>query len=221
MSRLKNQSFIWVKLQYFRLIAIFLTLLSPVVLAATENGRWHLGIGDPTIHGWITVVFYIAATCICLNKTIALKKMGDGYRFWLCVTIFLLLLGINKQLDLQTWFTQALRDNAYTYGWYEDRRLYQALFIFLLAITTLISLISIRRLLADSWHRHKVTWIGVELLCAFILMRAASFHHMDVFINHHWFGVKFNVLLEIGAIVVVIVGAIVEEKPNRQNPLLA
>jgi hypothetical protein len=52
-------------------------------------------------------------------------------------------------------------------------------------------------------------------------MRAASFHHMDVFINHHWLGVRFNVLLEIGAIIVVIVGALVEQKPTAQNTQLA
>jgi hypothetical protein len=75
--------------------------------------------------------------------------------------------------------------------------------------------------LAESWHRHKITWVGIELLCAFVLMRAASFHHMDVFINHHWLGVRFNVLLEIGAIIVVIVGALVEQKPTAQNTQLA
>ena len=221
MNKFKQQSVEFLNRHYFWLITIFFATQSNPLYAATENGRWHAGIGDPTIHGWVTVVFYVIATCICANKTITLKKMGHGYRFWLSVTLFLLLLGVNKQLDLQTWFTQTLRDNAYTYGWYEDRRMYQSLFIFMLAVTTLISLVSIRRFLANSWHRHKITWVGIELLCAFVLMRAASFHHMDVFINHHWFGVRFNVLLEIGAIIVVIIGALVEQKPIQQKTQLA
>jgi hypothetical protein len=208
-------------LQYKWIAAAFFMLYSCLLYAATDNGRWHPGIGDPTIHGWLTVVFYLIAICVCANKTLVLKSLGHGYRFWLFVTLFLLLLGINKQLDLQTWFTEALRDNAYNNGWYEDRRIYQSLFIFALAVTTLVSLVSIRRFLAESWHRHKITWVGIELLCAFVLMRAASFHHMDVFINHHWLGVRFNVLLEIGAIIVVIVGALVEQKPTAQNTQLA
>jgi hypothetical protein len=216
MNKLKQQSVELLNAHYLWLIATFFALQSTVIYAATDNGRWHAGIGDPTIHGWLTVVFYIIATCISANKAITLKKLGHGYRFWLLVTLFLLLLGINKQLDLQTWFTQTLRDNAYAYGWYENRRIYQSLFIFMLAVTTLVSLVSIRRFLADSWHRHKVTWVGIELLCAFVLMRAASFHHMDVFINHHWLGVRFNVLLEIGAIIVVILGALIEQKPVRK-----
>jgi hypothetical protein len=221
MNKLKQHAIALLNAHGLLLISTFFALQSATLYAATDNGRWHVGIGDPTIHGWLTVVFYIIATSICANKTISLKKLGHGYRFWLSVTLFLLLLGINKQLDLQTWFTQTLRDNAYTYGWYEDRRFYQALFIFVLAVVTFVSLVSIRRMLADSWHRHKITWVGIELLCAFVLMRAASFHHMDVFINLHWLGVRFNVLLEIGAIVVVIVGALVEQKPAQKSPQFA
>ncbi|MGB4813004.1 MAG: hypothetical protein WBP13_11080 [Methylophilaceae bacterium] len=203
------------------LVSLFLLIQSSNLLAATVGNRWHPGIGDPSIHGWITVVFYFIATVISANKFITLKKMGEGYRFWLFITVFLLLLGINKQLDLQTWFTQTLRDSAHVHGWYESRRQFQALFILGLAITTLFSLVSIRRFLAKSWHRHKIAWVGIELLCAFVLVRAASFHHFDVFINHHWLGVRFNVLLEIGAIIIIIVGAIKEGKPSKKRSQLA
>lgn len=206
------------KLNALTLLGAFLLLQVSHVWAATVNGRWHAGIGDPTIFGWITVGCYFFAVVICANKALNLKSAGEGYRFWLCLALFLLLLGINKQLDLQTWFTQTLRDSAHAHGWYEARRSLQALFIFGLAVGILVSLVSIRRFLAASWHRHKIAWIGVELLCAFVLMRAASFHHMDVFINHHWFGVRFNVLLEVGAILVIIVGALKEHSPQSNHP---
>ena len=38
-------------------------------------------------------------------------------------------LGVNKQLDLQTLFTQLARDLAMAQGWYEERRRYQVAFI--------------------------------------------------------------------------------------------
>lgn len=193
-------------------------LMANNAYAATVDGRWHIGIGDPTIFGWITVACYFLAVLVCANKAYKLKAAGVGYRFWLCLALFLLLLGINKQLDLQTWFTQTLRDSARAQGWYESRRPLQALFIFSLAVGILVSLVSIRQFLTASWHRHKVAWIGVELLCTFVLMRAASFHHMDVFINHHWLSVRFNVLLEIGAILVIIVGALREQSPQTAYP---
>ncbi len=158
-----------------------ISLQTTNVWAATSDGRWHVGIGDPTIFGWITVICFFLAVLVCANKAFNLKAAGEGYRFWLCLALFLLLLGINKQLDLQTWFTQTLRDSAHAHGWYEARRPLQALFILGLALGILLSLVSIRRFLAASWHRHKIAWIGVELLCAFVLMRAASFHHMDFY----------------------------------------
>ena len=213
----KNQQTL-LKLNVLTLISVILLLQVSHVWAATANGRWHAGIGDPTIFGWITVACYFFAVVICGNKAFSLKNAGEGYRFWLCLALFLLLLGVNKQLDLQTWFTQTLRDSARANGWYEARRPLQALFIAGLAVGILISLVSIRRFLAASWHRHKIAWIGVELLSAFVLMRAASFHHMDVFINHHWLGVRFNVLLEIGAILVIIVGALIEHPPQSSRP---
>lgn len=213
----KNQQTL-LKANALTLFGAAMLLQTSHVWAATVDGRWHAGIGDPTIYGWITVGCYFFAVVICANKAFNLKSAGEGYRFWLCLALFLLLLGINKQLDLQTWFTQTLRDSAREHGWYEARRPLQALFIAGLAGGILISLVSIRRFLAASWHRHKIAWIGVELLCAFVLMRAASFHHMDVFINHHWFGVRFNVLLEIGAILVIIAGALKEHAPKPSHP---
>lgn len=205
--------------QQIKLGSIGLSLLpmfySVSTFSATQDGRWHPGIGDPSIFGWITVVFYLIAVLVCAQKAVTLKNLGQGYRFWMCLAIFLLLLGINKQLDLQTWFTQTLRDSAHAHGWYEQRRIFQGLFIFILAVVTLFSLMSIRRFLSDSWHRHKVAWVGIELLCAFILMRAASFHHMDLFINHHWLGVRFNVILEIGAILIIIYGAFKEHQTRQ------
>lgn len=201
------------QLHVFTLFA-FCLLPSSAALAATKNGQWHAGIGDPTIFGWITVLFYLIALLICANKAISFKKMGGEYHFWFYLALFLLLLGINKQLDLQTWFTQTLRDAAYEQGWYGFRRPLQELFIATLAVGMLVTLVSLRRYLADSWHHHQIAWVGIVLLCTFILMRAASFHHMDVFIHHHWLGLRVNVILEIGAILVVIVGALSNNFPN-------
>ncbi len=198
------------------MLPLFLCV-NATALAATKNGQWQAGIGDPTIFGWITVMFYFIAMLICIYKSESLKKIGERHQFWLYLALFLLLLGINKQLDLQTWFTQTLRDWSQVQGWYEQRRPLQAVFIAALAVAIGVTLVSLRRYLADSWHHHQIVWTGIVLLSAFILMRAASFHHMDVFINHRWLGLRFNVLLEIGAILVVIVGALKETLSARIN----
>jgi hypothetical protein len=185
-------------------------LPNQVALAATTDGRWHPGIGDPTVFGWITVLFYAIAMCMSARLAFLQKKSGGRYQFWLFLALFLLLLGINKQLDLQTWFTQTLREAAHLQGWYDYRRPLQVLFIATLGFGMLAILLRVRRFLADAWRLYKVTWLGIALLCSFILIRAASFHHMDVFIHHRMLGLKFNVLLEIGAILVIMAGTFIK-----------
>jgi Zn finger protein HypA/HybF involved in hydrogenase expression len=196
--------------QFF--LTIFFSLQASLAFAATENGRWQVGIGDPTIFGWLTVAFYLVAVWRCLVKTKDSKKFGGNYHFWLYLAFFLLFLAFNKQLDLQSWLTQTLRDSSHAHGWYAYRRLLQVIFIGALGLGMLLALISVRLFLANSWRRHKITWLGIMLLCLFILVRAASFHHFDIFINHDILGLKINVILEIGAISLIILGTYFSKK---------
>lgn len=198
-------------------LILFLLLLiqSPLILAATENGRWHAGIGDASIFGWLTVGIYLIATFRCIVKAKDSKKFGGYYQFWLYLATFLLLLAINKQLDLQSWLTELVKDNAQVNGWYEHRRPLQIAFIAVLGLGMLIALLSLHLFLANSWRHNKLTWLGIILLCAFILMRAASFHHFDIFINRPIFGLKINVLFEIGAILLIILGTFFDKKTSN------
>lgn len=167
---------------------------------------WAIGIGDPTIVGWLTVVFYVVAFLCALRQARISKIFGANATLWLVLALFLLFFGINKQLDLQSWLAQNMRDAAIAHGWYEYRRAVQLLFIGTLAFSLLIAFISLRLFLANSWRSYKMTWVGIVLLCVFILMRAASFQHFDVLINHELLEIKINVLLELGALLLIILG---------------
>ena len=194
------------------LFTLFLLIQSTLVFAATENGRWHAGIGDASIFGWVTVLVYLLATFCCIVKAKDSKKFGGNYQFWLYLGVFLLLLGINKQLDLQSWLTEVVKDSAHAHGWYKHRRPVQVIFITLLGLSVLIALMSLRLFLANSWRHNKLTWVGIILLGTFIVMRAASFHHFDIFINRPILGVKINVMFEIGAILLIILGTFFNKK---------
>jgi hypothetical protein len=196
---------------------LFLLFQSSLVFAAIEDDHWHAGIGDPTIFGWLTVLAYLVAVARCVVKAKDSKKFGGNYKFWLYLAAFLLFLGINKQLDLQSWLTQAMKANAQAHGWYPHRRPVQIAFIAILGLGMLIALLSLRLFLANSWRHYKLTWVGIILLCTFILMRAASFHHFDIFINHPILGLEINVILEIGAILLIILGTYFNKKTG--NPL--
>ena len=49
-------------------------------------------------------------------------------RFWIGTSILLVLLGLNKELDLQTVLTDTARYLAHYEGWYDYRRIVQGLF---------------------------------------------------------------------------------------------
>lgn len=194
----------------------FITLLQSISCAAAiRDGRWHPGIGDPTVYGWITVLFYLLAALLSAARIRTLKIQQQPYLFWLFLAALLLFLGINKQLDLQSWLTQTVKDQALLHGWYAQRRLLQMTFVGMLSIGMIVFLIGSSILLRDSWHENKLSWIGIVLLCTFILIRAASFHHMDLFIHHQILGLKVNVIMEIGALLMIITDAIYKRRSDK------
>jgi predicted RNA-binding Zn-ribbon protein involved in translation (DUF1610 family) len=195
-----------------KLYLILFLFQSSVVFAASDNGRWHAGIGDPTFFGWLTVAAYLLAAFLCFKQSGVVKTQGGEPRFWLVLAIILFLLGVNKQLDLQSWLTQSLRDSAHAHGWYQYRRTVQFAFIAALGGGMLIVLLSLRLFLANSWRHYKLVWVGIALLCTFIVMRAASFHHFDILINTNVLGIRLNVWIELSAILLIVLGTIYHKK---------
>ncbi len=172
-------------------------------------------IGDPTIIAWITVLVYLTAAARCVFKAIVSKKFGGNYQFWLYLAVFLLFLGVNKQLDLQTWFEQTMKALAQTRGWYEYKLSLQKVFIALLGLGMLTVLLSFRLYLANSWRNYKITWIGIVLLCVFILVRAAAFNQLDFLVNQDILGFNIAEILEISALFLIVLGTFLYTKqPN-------
>jgi cation transport ATPase len=135
--------------------------------------------------------------------------------FWGILTALLIFLGVNKQLDLQTFLTLTMRRLAIAQGWYENRRMLQAIFVAAIAAAGILSAVAMRGLM----RRHselRLPVVGFVLLLAFVVIRAASFHHVDQLINFRLGGLKMNWLLEIGAIALVAYGAAIQ-RPDGDN----
>src|SRR5262245_43699548 len=97
-------------------------------IAACVGDRWSPQIGDPTVAGWATVVAY--AVCAVLGFLALRRAQSNRERnFWGLVTLAMLCLGMNKQLDLQSMLTAAGRCLSQLQGWYEERRVFQRHFI--------------------------------------------------------------------------------------------
>lgn len=173
--------------------------------------------GDHTFFGWATVLLYfLASFSTGYQAKLASKNQENSY-FWLGLTILLIFLGLNKQLDLQTNLTEWLRSTSKAHGWYEQRRGLQLVFVSLMGLTIPLLLISLRAFLYNSWQRYKLTWIGVVLLLVFVLVRAASFHHVDTFFYKTIGSLRYYQALEMLAISLIIISTFVKNKSMALN----
>jgi hypothetical protein len=181
----------------------------PALLAFTNGDVWRPGIGDPTVMGWLTVVAYFAVAALCIRC--AIKAPPEPRRrgtvvFWGGLGALLLLLGVNKQLDLQTWLTLTARRIAIAQGWYENRRPVQMLFVVLVGLAGAAGFAFMWRLVRAHSRKLWLSLLGFVLLLVFVIMRAASFHHMDAVINFRFAGLRMNWVLELGAIGLIALG---------------
>jgi hypothetical protein len=163
--------------------------------------------------GWLTVVLYFLAAISCW---IAARKLcsqaedaGDAkeLRAWRLIAISFFFLGINKQLDLQTALTEVGRILANFQGWYDQRQVVQVAFIVVVAITCLVAAIILVRWMHRAPAPTRLALMGSIMVVGYVLIRASSFHHIDRFIGERILGFRWNWILEIGGISVVLVAS--------------
>jgi hypothetical protein len=178
--------------------------------------RWRPQIGDPTAIVWITVVAYGAAALLCLAAARAEAGRARWPRhFWLVLAVALALLSLNKQLDVQSLFTQVVRDWTKAHGWYERRRELQAAFICAIALVGLVALVLAPYVLRRQDTPRKVAVAGMIFLYSFIVIRASSFHHVDLALASTIGSVRLNWMLELGGIFTVSIGAALMLRRSR------
>lgn len=182
------------------------TPVMPLVVAAVEDGRWTLGLGDPTPMGWATVGGSLMAAVLCLLWA---KPPGAGRLLPLSLAFAMTLLAANKQLDLQSLLTELGREAAEAQGWYEDRRTFQWIFIAAIGGAATLGLAALLWILRRRWRESGLALAGVAFLLAFVVIRAASFHQIDQGLGETWIGMRLNGILELGGIALVGVGGLV------------
>jgi len=123
-----------------------------------------------------------------------------GWMVWYFIAFFTLALGMNKQLDLQTWLTVFVRKLATSQGWYDRHRLVQGWFIAGIVGVALILILWLGWLSRSAWHHYRLALVGVVFLASFVVIRAASFHHVDHMLGWTLAGWRMNWLLELGGI---------------------
>lgn len=188
----------------------------------TVNGEWQAGIGDPTFMGWLTVCAYLTTFIISIICAIETFRIPQEYKlhyhhwYWWGLALIFLILGINKQLDLQTWFTITAKEIALMSGLYRDRRIFQGLFIGCLILGLLAFLTWLKKNTRVILKEANLILYGLAFLSIFIIIRAISFYHFDQLLHFRLAGLKINWILELGGISLVAFGAIKSLKKLHQ-----
>jgi hypothetical protein len=161
--------------------------------------------------GWFTVGAYWACfmTGICaawLNRT--KREDGQAFLFWIVVSLLMLFLGINKQLDLQSLFTEIGRNMAKAQGWMDHRRAVQFWFIAIFGAASLSVFVFLTIRMQRLFKRFTLAFVGLFFLLTFVIIRAASFHHFDAALGLRFAGARLNWVLELTGIFTVVFGGL-------------
>lgn len=161
---------------------------------------WNPGLHDYDLYGVCLTALYALATGLA-----AYRAWQRGGWFWTLAATYLLLLTLNKQLDLQTFLTQTGRCVARYQGWYDVRRTAQADLTY--AVLGMMAAILIGTVALIRNNRLMVT--GLALITAFVALRILSFHHMDSLLQLQLIGQPLHRYIEVSSVLVLIYAAVV------------
>ena len=128
-------------------------------------------------------------------------------QLWFLIAVTMVLLGINKQLDLQTLLIQKVRNRAYANGWYSDRRRYQLDFIAAISFVGLLGTAGLVIWLRRVFSRVVLAIGGLAMLVVFVTIRAASLHYVDKVLALGG-EVRVNTVIELSGIGLIIAAAL-------------
>ena len=164
---------------------------------------------------WFIVASYFLGAVAAFWASKSAKRRDR--LFWLGAAVMLVLLGLNKELDLQTLLTMEAKLIAHHEGWYDERRAVQGLFLLGLTVLGLLATVGLVRWLRKSPVQVKAAAVGIVLLFTFIVMRAGSFHHLDRWVTINIAGMRSGWWLELAGIFVIAFSALAYRMRRKQR----
>ena len=130
---------------------------------------------------WLTVLAYLFAAFLSARaaRHAMLNPQARESTFWRATAVIQVLLGINELLDLQTLLTSLGRAHAKANGWYGEHRRVQYLFVVGLAVAAMAAGTFMLWLTRRTHAAVRLALAGLVLIGLFVLLRAASFHHLN------------------------------------------
>lgn len=170
---------------------------------------WKASVAAADLADWITVAAYLGTAVLAASaaRCAWLRRRPRERAFWWITTALFCFLGINELLDLQTLLTDLGRANAQAYGWYGVHRQVQYYFILALSAVTIIAGVLMLRLTRNTPATIRLALLGLVFIGLFVLLRAASFHHLDDLLGSGLKSFPLGSIQEVVGIAVVAVAA--------------
>ena len=179
-----------------------------VTFLATNQPGWQLGFGDNDLVGWMITLAYFLAALLC---TAAFRDEARSYRFvgrlqrpafWLVLTALLVLLGFNKQLDLQTLVLSTGDELVASARLEGHRRHLKLLSLLTLALTGAAISLAMLLYIGRHWRLYLLAFVGLLYLGVFIVLRAADSLPVLNEINRRYYE-SIHLLLELCGVLMI------------------
>lgn len=168
----------------------------------------HSWAGDPTVLGWSVTVAYLLTFLLLAANMWRARANDEPFSFWLLASLVVFVLGVNKQLDLQTWLHQSAKAWVQSRGLYEHRRMLQLAFVAALALGGVVTIALLRKWIVRAGRRYGLVVFGLGVSVFFVVTRAASIHVLDRMIGSATATEAVGAALEIVALGLIIVGGV-------------
>lgn len=177
---------------------------------------WLARSGDVCLSSLINTILYavsIAAAAYHWKMLQRFKKPAAKQGFWLLVIFILSIFGINKQLDFQVLLVEIGRPIALQSGWYESRRIVQAVFAF--ALTGIAGLFAVMMLflVRRHWRNNILALLGLLILCFYGIMEAMSQSHVGCSLNlYEQWSFRLTDVIEMTGILLILANTLIRRK---------
>ncbi len=185
---------------------------------------WSPHIGDPTFLGWMTTAGYLLAallSLLCAGRVLNASSGRSGYLQsvpWLMLGSCLAVLGINKQLDLQTWAIAAARVIAVEQDWYAKRQIVQAWLVVGAIGVAVIIFIGSALIFRTQWRQALFLLFGLLFILRFLIVRMASIFGVALpRLSRFSGGITINWMLELVGVALVLVAILYQLLFQRQQ----
>ena len=177
--------------------------------SAGNHRRMQSSIADADMADWVTVAAYLLAAMLSARaaRHAGIGCQADDRLFWRATALVLVLLAVNELLDLQALLTALGRAHAKANGWYGEHRRAQYAFVVALGGAALIAGAGLLWLTRRMHVTVRLALVGLASIGLFILVRAASFHHLDEVLGRGWQRFKLGSIQEMAGILIVAAAA--------------